>query len=283
MPLYFSINVTVPFCGVIGTRCSKNAARIRHRFRDRPLSRGCSGFPALSSYCDRLIWDDVVVSSTYKSYRFPRQIISHCVWPYHRFTLSFREIELLVAARGRAVSYETIRAWCARFGPEFARRLRGCTPAWRQVAPRRSVRQDLRSPKVLVAGSRSARQRPRHIDPGQAGRQGCDQVLQETTEETRPPAAGAGHRQLPSYQVAHRKTMSTTEHRQNKYLNNRCENSRQPTRQRERAMKGFRSVGSAQRFLSSFSRISPHFRPPRRCMTATGHRTEIAARFQVWD
>ncbi|MFC1474105.1 DDE-type integrase/transposase/recombinase [Rhodococcus qingshengii] len=107
--------------------------------------------------------------------------------------------------------------------------------------------------------------------------------LQETTGETRPPAAGAGHRQLPSYQVAHRKTMSTTEHRQNKYLNNRCENSRQPTRQRERAMKGFRSVGSVQKFQSSFSRISPHFCPPRRRMTATDHRTEIAARFQVWD
>ncbi|MDV6277836.1 DDE-type integrase/transposase/recombinase [Rhodococcus erythropolis] len=60
---------------------------------------------------------------------------------------------------------------------------------------------------------------------------------------------------LASYRVAHRTTMSTTEHRRNKYVNNRCENSHQPTRQRERAMKGFRSVGSAQRFLASFSRI----------------------------
>ncbi|MDV6278856.1 DDE-type integrase/transposase/recombinase [Rhodococcus erythropolis] len=65
---------------------------------------------------------------------------------------------------------------------------------------------------------------------------------------------------LRSYQVAHRTVMSTTKHRRNKYLNNRCENSHQPSRQRERAMKGFRTVGSAQRFLSSFSRISPHFR-----------------------
>ncbi|MDV6277896.1 hypothetical protein R3Q06_30870 [Rhodococcus erythropolis] len=48
-------------------------------------------------------------------------------------------------------------------------------------------------------------------------------------------------------------------------------------------MKGFRTVGSAQRFLASFSRISPHFRPPRHLMTATDHRTELAARFQVWD
>ncbi|MDV6278725.1 DDE-type integrase/transposase/recombinase, partial [Rhodococcus erythropolis] len=88
---------------------------------------------------------------------------------------------------------------------------------------------------------------------------------------------------LASYQVAHRTTMSRTTHRQNKYLNNRCENSHQPTRQRERAMKEFRTVGSAQRFLSSFSRISPHFRTPRHRMTATDYRTELATRFRVWD
>ncbi|MFI7167191.1 hypothetical protein ACIBM3_32560 [Rhodococcus erythropolis] len=66
-------------------------------------------------------------------------------------------------------------------------------------------------------------------------------------------------------------------------MNNRAENSHQPTRQRERAMKGFRTVFAAQRFLASFSRISPHFRLPRHRMTATDHRTELAARFQVWD
>jgi putative transposase len=77
--------------------------------------------------------------------------------------------------------------------------------------------------------------------------------------------------------------MSAARHRRNTYLNNRCENSHQPTRQRERAMKGFRTVGSAQRFLASFSRISPHFRPPRHRMSATAHRTELAARFQIWD
>lgn len=225
-----------------------------------------------------------MVSSTYKGYRFPRQIISHCVWLHHRFTLSFREIELLVAARGIAVSYETIRAWCARFGPEFARQAAGeSTPTWRQG--------HLDEVFVKIGGDRkylwrAVNQHRNVLDILiQDKRDGKAEtlVLQETTEETRPPAAGAGHRQLPSYQVAHQKTMSTTEHRQNKYLNNRCENSRQPTRQRERAMKGFRSVGSAQRFLSSLSRISPHFRPPRRRMTATDHRTEIATRFQVWD
>jgi putative transposase len=60
---------------------------------------------------------------------------------------------------------------------------------------------------------------------------------------------------LASYPVAHRRLMPAVEHRRSKYLNNRAENSHQPTRQRERAMKKFTSPGGAQRFLSSFSGI----------------------------
>ncbi|MER6152881.1 IS6 family transposase, partial [Streptomyces hirsutus] len=52
---------------------------------------------------------------------------------------------------------------------------------------------------------------------------------------------------------------------------------------RERAMKGFRSVGAAQRFLSAFSGISPHFRPRRRLLTAPDHRAEMTVRFALWD
>jgi putative transposase len=66
-------------------------------------------------------------------------------------------------------------------------------------------------------------------------------------------------------------------------LNNRAENSHQPTRQRERAMKGFRGVGAAQRFLSAFSGISPHFRTRRHLMTASDHRLEMTIRFTIWD
>jgi putative transposase len=88
---------------------------------------------------------------------------------------------------------------------------------------------------------------------------------------------------LRSYGAAHREVMPSVEHRSHKGLNNRAENSHQPTRQRERAMKGFRSVGAAQRFLSAFSGISPHFRPHRHLMTATDHRTEMITRFAIWD
>lgn len=72
-------------------------------------------------------------------------------------------------------------------------------------------------------------------------------------------------------------------HRSHKGLNHRAENSHQPTRQRERAMKGYRSTGGAQRFLSAFSGISRHFRPRRRLMPATRHRAEMTIHFAIRD
>ncbi|MFJ6687139.1 IS6 family transposase, partial [Streptomyces werraensis] len=86
---------------------------------------------------------------------------------------------------------------------------------------------------------------------------------------------------LRSYAAAHREVMPSVEHRSHKGLNNRAENSHQPTRQRERAMKGFRSVGAAQRFLSAFSGISPHFRPRRHLRSAAKHRFEMTIRFTI--
>jgi putative transposase len=88
---------------------------------------------------------------------------------------------------------------------------------------------------------------------------------------------------LASYGVAHRRLMRGVEHRRSKYLNNRAENSHQPTRQRERAMKKFASPGGAQRFLFSFSGISFHFRPRRHRLTAAQYRHEMTTRFTTWN
>ena len=218
--------------------------------------------------------------SMYKGFRFPPEVISHCVWLYHRFPLSYREIELMMAERGIDVTYETIRTWCARFGPEYARRLR-------RGASRPGDRWHLDEVFVNIGGVqkylwRAVDQRGNVLDiliQGKAATRFFRTLLKKHGSRPRVLVTD----KLRSYQVAHRTTMSAARHRQNKYLNNRCENSHQPTRQRERAMKGFRSVGAAQRFLATFSRISPHFRPPRHRMSATDHRTELAARFQVWD
>jgi putative transposase len=87
---------------------------------------------------------------------------------------------------------------------------------------------------------------------------------------------------LASYQMAHREIVPSVAHRRSKYLNNRAENSHQPTRQRER-MKRFTSPGHAQRFLSAFSGISPHFRPRRHLLLAADYRRVMAGRFAVWN
>lgn len=87
---------------------------------------------------------------------------------------------------------------------------------------------------------------------------------------------------LRSYGAARRQVMPSVEHRSSKYVNNRAENSHQPTRQRERAVKNFRTVGAAQRFLAAFSRISSHFRPRRHLLTASDYRSEMTERFRTW-
>jgi putative transposase len=88
---------------------------------------------------------------------------------------------------------------------------------------------------------------------------------------------------LGSDQAARRRVARSIEHRQSKDLNNRAENSHQPTRHRERAMKRFTSPGHAQRFLSAFSGISPHFRPRRHLLRAGEYRREMAVRFTAWN
>jgi len=64
------------------------------------------------------------IAAMYKRHRFPPEIIQHAVWLYYRFNLSHRDIEDLLAARGIVVSYESVRLWCNKFGPKYARRLK---------------------------------------------------------------------------------------------------------------------------------------------------------------
>ena len=62
--------------------------------------------------------------SPYQGHRFPQEIISHAVWLYYRFSLSYRDVEELLAERGIVVTYATIRQWCLKFGQQYANQLR---------------------------------------------------------------------------------------------------------------------------------------------------------------
>ena len=226
----------------------------------------------------------VTAASSYKGHRYLPEIIAHCVWRYHRFPLSFREVEELMLARGVVVSYETIQQWCTKFGQVYANRLRR-----RQAQPGdkwhldevfiringtihylwRAVDQHGNVLDILVQPRRNAVGAKKFFRKLLKGLQYVPRVI--VTDG------------LSSYRVAHRELMASVQHRRSKYLNNRAENSHQPTRQRERAMKRFTSMRHAQRFLSAFSGISPHFRPRRHLLSAADYRQVMDDRFTVWN
>jgi putative transposase len=177
-----------------------------------------------------------------------------------------------------------VRRWCAKFGQQYAGALRRRQPRpgdkWHldevfikingeQRYLWRAVDQDGNVLDILVQNRRDMA----------AARRFLRRLMQKTSAVPQVIVTD----KLRSYSAAHREVMSSVEHRRSKYLNNRAENSHQPTRQRERAMKGFRSMGGAQRFLPAFSGISPHFRPRRHLIPASDYRAEMTVRFAIWE
>uniref|UniRef100_A0AAU3IC06 IS6 family transposase n=1 Tax=Streptomyces sp. NBC_01393 TaxID=2903851 RepID=A0AAU3IC06_9ACTN len=206
------------------------------------------------------------------------------MWLHFRFPLNFREVEELMLERGVIVSYETIRRWCAKFGQAYANGLR-CR--W----PRPGDKWHLDEVFIRINGElkylwRAADQDGNVLDilvQNRRDKAAARRFFRRLMKKTRSVPRVVVTDKLRSYGAAHHEVMPSVEHRSHKGLNNRAENSHQPTRQRERAMKGFRSTGGAQRFLSAFSGISPHFRPHRHLMTASDHRAQMTIRFAIWD
>ncbi len=219
----------------------------------------------------------------YHRHRFPPEIIGHAVWLYHRFCLSFRDVEDLLAERGVVVSYETIRSWCAKFGPEYARRARlqrgqlGDTWFLDEVFVTihgqrhclwRAVDQDGDVIDILVQRRRDARAAKRFFRKLLKG-QGSEPRWLITDK-------------LRSYGAAHRNAMPSVEHVTARYANNRAEVSHQPTRQRERQMRRFKSAGQAQRFLSVQGVVLNLFRLGRHRLRSANYRTLRGRAFAVW-
>jgi putative transposase len=220
----------------------------------------------------------------YKGFRFPSEIISHAVWLYFRFSLSYRDVEELLAQRGIVVTYETVRQWCLKFGQTYANELRRrrprCGDKWHMdevvLTIRgqkhylwRAVDQDGNVLDILVQSRRHKKAAKRFFRKLLKGLQYIPRVI--ITDKLR------------SYGAAKREILPGVEHWQHKRLNNRAENSHQPTRLREKKMRKFKSAGHAQRFLSAFGPIAGHFQPRRHCMSAQDYRATLQNRFQVWN
>src|SRR3954463_7864753 len=202
--------------------------------------------------------------SPYAGYRFPPEVISHAVWLYFRFPLSLRMVEEMLAARGIVVSHETVRQWALKFGQDFANRIR-------RRLPQAGDKWHLDEAAIKIAGVqhwlwRAVDQNGMVLDvlvQSRRDKQAAKRLLRKLLKrQCRTPRVMVTDK-LPSYGAAKREVMAGVEHRQHKGLNNRAENSHQPTRRRERQMKRFKSPRQAQRFLSAHDQINNLSHPRR--------------------
>jgi putative transposase len=218
----------------------------------------------------------------YARHRFPAEVIGYAIWLYFRFPLSLRMVEELLAARGILVSYETVRQWALKFGQGFAnqirKRLSAAGDKWHldevaiNIAGRkhwlwRAVDQHRVVLDILVQSRRNAK--------------AAERLLRKLLKKQGATPRVMITNKLASYAAAKRGVMPGVEHRQHKGLNNRAENSYQPTRRRERIMKQFKSARQAQRFLSVHDQVANLFRRPANT-SATTHRQSQAQALKIW-
>jgi len=220
---------------------------------------------------------------TYKRHRFPIEIIRHCVWLYFRFSLSYRDVELLMAERGISVSYESVRQWCLKFGDGYAQKLRKrrgqpgdkwhVDEAFIKINGKthylwRAVDQNGLVLDILVTKRRKK----------ETAKPFFLKLLKELNYEPRVIITD----KLRSYRAAIREVLPHVVHRQHKGLSNQAENSRKPTRRREKVFQRFKSPEASTTILSPFGPIYEHFQPKRHLMSAADYRKLVDNRFKIW-
>src|SRR2546430_16933776 len=221
--------------------------------------------------------------NSYARHRFPRDVIRHAVWLYLRFTLSYRDVEDLLAERGLEVSYETVRRWVLKFGSRIGRQLRRSRPrptdrwhldemvvriAGRQMYLWRAVDHEGEVLDMLVQRRRDSRAALRLMRK-LLRKQGFAPKLLVTDK-------------LRSYASAFRRLGLTCRHEQGLRSNNRAENSHQPVRRRERKMQRFKSARSAQRFLSMHAAVHNTFNLQRHLVSRSTLRIFRAEAASEW-
>ena len=190
----------------------------------------------------------------------------------------------MLAVRGIVVSYESVRLWCNKFGPKFARRLKrrhqgfGDTFFIDEVFVKidgiqhylwRAVDQDGEIVDVFLQSRRD----------GKAAKRFFKRLLKAHRDEPRKIVTD----KLRSYGVAHREMIPETIHDTSQYANNRAELSHQPTRVRERSMRRFKSTQQAQRFLTVHAAVYNLFNLGRHLVSANNYRFFRLRAFASWN
>jgi transposase-like protein len=221
---------------------------------------------------------------SYARHQFPPVIIRHAVWLYLRFSLSYRDVEDLLAERGLDVSHETVRRWVLKFGVLFARELR-------KRRPRTSSQWHLDELVLVIGGKRFFVWRAVDSE-GEV----LDLLLQRRRDKTaavtflRKLLKKQGYApdvivtdKLRSYGAAKAQIGLSARHEQGLRKNNRAENSHQPTRRRERKMQRFKSPGSAQRFLAAHAAVYNTFNIQRHLISRRTLRRFRASAMEQWQ
>ena len=221
--------------------------------------------------------------STYQRHRFPSEILSHAVWLYHRFYLSFREVEELLAERGITVTYESVRQCCQKFGQDYARQLKKrqgrlgdtwhidevfVTIQGEQHYVWRAVDQDGDVLDILMQRRRNQHATERFFRRLLKGQE-CEPLWLMTEK-------------LKSCDAAHRVVIPTIEPINQVYANNRVEGSHQPRRQQEYHMRRLTSLLQAQRFLMLYGLTQNLFRLDRHLLQAVNYLLLRTQAFQIW-
>jgi putative transposase len=221
----------------------------------------------------------------YRRHQFPHEVIRYAIWLYLRFTLSYRDVEELLAERGLDISYETNRRWVLKFGPAFARNLR-------QLRPRPTDTWHLDEMVISIQGRRMYLWRAVDsegeildvlVQPKRDKAAALKLIRKLLKKQGYAPSVLVTDKLL-SYGAAKRELGLSAHHEQGLRKNNRAENSHQVVRRREQKMQRFKLAGSAQRFLSVHSVTYNTFNLQRHLIsrrTLRLFRTEAAKQRQI--
>ena len=220
---------------------------------------------------------------SYSGYRFLPEIIQQAIWLYLRFTLSLRDVEDLLAERGVAVSYETVRRWVNHFGPMIAADLRK-----RRLKPHTTWHLDevyLKIDGRMVYLWRAVDAEGEVLDvliQSKRNKHAALKLMRKLLKKYAFVPERLVTDDLRSYSAAVRELGIERRHERGRWKNNIAENSHQPTRRRERKMQRFKSPGSAQKFLSTHAVVYNIFNVQRHLISVQTHRTLRAAAMTTW-
>src|SRR6266566_4971764 len=220
---------------------------------------------------------------SYSGYRFPPEIIHQAIWLYLRFTLGFHDVEDLLAERGIAISYETVRRWVNHFGPIIAAELRK-----RRSKPHTTWHLDevyLKIDGRMVYLWRAVDAEGEVLDvlvQSKRNKHAALKLMRKLLKKYAFVPERVVTDDLRSYSAAVHVLGIEHCHDRGRWKNNRAENSHQPTRRRERKMQRFKSTGSAQKFLSTHAAAYNTFNVQRHLTSAQSHRVLRTAAMTTW-